>query len=37
MDELEKDMAELSMKRHKRAKQLVVFFGAAGIGTGGAL
>ncbi|KAJ9508848.1 hypothetical protein QJQ45_028163 [Haematococcus lacustris] len=32
---LEKDMAELSMKRHKRAKQLVVFFGAAGIGTGG--
>ncbi|KAJ9526374.1 hypothetical protein QJQ45_009851 [Haematococcus lacustris] len=28
-------MAELSMKRHQRAKQLVVFFGAAGIGTGG--
>ncbi|KAJ9526954.1 hypothetical protein QJQ45_025340 [Haematococcus lacustris] len=26
-------MAELSMKRHKRAKQLVVFFGAATIGT----
>ncbi|KAJ9516659.1 hypothetical protein QJQ45_015169 [Haematococcus lacustris] len=32
---LEKDMAELSMKRHGHAKQLVVFFGAAGIGTGG--
>ncbi|GFH24719.1 hypothetical protein HaLaN_22569 [Haematococcus lacustris] len=29
------DMAELSMKRHGRAKQLVVFFGAAGIGTAG--
>ncbi|KAJ9510317.1 hypothetical protein QJQ45_015771 [Haematococcus lacustris] len=26
----EKEMAELSMKRHGRAKQLVVFFGAAG-------
>ncbi|KAJ9513066.1 hypothetical protein QJQ45_029449, partial [Haematococcus lacustris] len=32
---LEEDMAELSMKRHKRAKQLVVFFGAASIGTQG--
>ncbi|KAJ9507069.1 hypothetical protein QJQ45_004647 [Haematococcus lacustris] len=28
-------MAELSMKRHGRAKQLVVFFGAASIGTVG--
>ncbi|GFH17121.1 hypothetical protein HaLaN_13682, partial [Haematococcus lacustris] len=27
--------AELSMKRHKRAMQLVVFFGAATIGTAG--
>ncbi|KAJ9518659.1 hypothetical protein QJQ45_018759 [Haematococcus lacustris] len=26
-------MAEMSMERHGRAKQLVVFFGAAGIGT----
>ncbi|KAJ9526460.1 hypothetical protein QJQ45_009934 [Haematococcus lacustris] len=33
---LEEDMAAVSMKRHGRAKQLVVFFGAAGIGTGGA-
>ncbi|KAJ9531733.1 hypothetical protein QJQ45_021885 [Haematococcus lacustris] len=32
---LEKDMAEVSMERHGRAKQLVVFFGAASIGTGG--
>ncbi|KAJ9507493.1 hypothetical protein QJQ45_006487 [Haematococcus lacustris] len=32
---LEKEMAELSKKRHGRAKQLVVCFGAAGIGTGG--
>ncbi|KAJ9508309.1 hypothetical protein QJQ45_011825 [Haematococcus lacustris] len=32
---LEEDMAEVSMKRHGRAKQLVVFFGAAGIGTRG--
>ncbi|KAJ9510778.1 hypothetical protein QJQ45_027591 [Haematococcus lacustris] len=32
---LEEEMAELSMKRHGRAKQLVVFFGAAGFGTGG--
>ncbi|KAJ9520460.1 hypothetical protein QJQ45_000200 [Haematococcus lacustris] len=30
-----KDMAEVSMKRHGRAKQLVVFFGVASIGTGG--
>ncbi|KAJ9511940.1 hypothetical protein QJQ45_004462 [Haematococcus lacustris] len=30
-----KEMAELSMKRHNRAKQLVVFFGAASIGTRG--
>ncbi|KAJ9531255.1 hypothetical protein QJQ45_006704 [Haematococcus lacustris] len=28
-------MAQLSMNRHGRAKQLVVFFGAATIGTGG--
>ncbi|KAJ9507207.1 hypothetical protein QJQ45_004807 [Haematococcus lacustris] len=34
-NKLEEDMAELSMKRHGHAKQLVVFFGAAGIGTGG--
>ncbi|KAJ9506337.1 hypothetical protein QJQ45_004944 [Haematococcus lacustris] len=33
INELEKDMA-VSMKRHGHAKQLVVFFGAAGIGTG---
>ncbi|KAJ9531136.1 hypothetical protein QJQ45_000865 [Haematococcus lacustris] len=32
---LEEDMAEVSMERHERAKQLVVFFGAAGIGTAG--
>ncbi|GFH16625.1 hypothetical protein HaLaN_13082, partial [Haematococcus lacustris] len=32
---LEEDMAEVSMERHGRAKQLVVFYGAAGIGTGG--
>ncbi|KAJ9517131.1 hypothetical protein QJQ45_009107 [Haematococcus lacustris] len=32
---LEEDMAEVSMQRHGRAKQLVVFFGAAGIGTEG--
>ncbi|KAJ9509040.1 hypothetical protein QJQ45_001527 [Haematococcus lacustris] len=30
---LEKEMAELSMKRHNCAKQLVVFFGTASIGT----
>ncbi|KAJ9526082.1 hypothetical protein QJQ45_009558 [Haematococcus lacustris] len=34
-DALEEDMAEVSMKRHGHAKQLVVFFGAAGIGTQG--
>ncbi|KAJ9514133.1 hypothetical protein QJQ45_002234 [Haematococcus lacustris] len=34
-NKLEKEMAELSMKRHNRAKQLVVFFGAASIGTRG--
>ncbi|GFH29482.1 hypothetical protein HaLaN_28146 [Haematococcus lacustris] len=28
-------MAEVSMQRHGRAKQLVVFFGTAGIGTQG--
>ncbi|KAJ9528359.1 hypothetical protein QJQ45_014338 [Haematococcus lacustris] len=33
--ELEEEMEELSMKRRGRAEQLVVFFGAAGIGTGG--
>ncbi|KAJ9528141.1 hypothetical protein QJQ45_005778 [Haematococcus lacustris] len=33
---LEEEMEELSMKRHGRAKQLVVFFGAASIGTRGA-
>ncbi|KAJ9518238.1 hypothetical protein QJQ45_010127 [Haematococcus lacustris] len=32
---LEKDMVEVSMQRHERAKQLVVFFGAVGIGTQG--
>ncbi|KAJ9519545.1 hypothetical protein QJQ45_000629 [Haematococcus lacustris] len=30
---LEEEMAEVAMKRHGRAKQLVVFFGAATIGT----
>ncbi|KAJ9524815.1 hypothetical protein QJQ45_003038 [Haematococcus lacustris] len=34
-NKLEREMAQLSMKRHKRAMQLVVFFGAATIGTGG--
>ncbi|KAJ9530523.1 hypothetical protein QJQ45_012543 [Haematococcus lacustris] len=34
-DKLEEDMVELAMRRHGRAKQLVVFFGAATIGTGG--
>ncbi|KAJ9528060.1 hypothetical protein QJQ45_005675 [Haematococcus lacustris] len=33
--QLEEDMAQVSMKRHGRAKQLVVFFGAADIGTKG--
>ncbi|KAJ9531989.1 hypothetical protein QJQ45_003694 [Haematococcus lacustris] len=32
---LEGDMAEVSMQRHGRPGQLVVFFGAAGIGTRG--
>ncbi|GFH18210.1 uncharacterized protein HaLaN_14971, partial [Haematococcus lacustris] len=32
---LEEKMAELSMERHNHAKQLVVFFGADGIGTRG--
>ncbi|KAJ9526861.1 hypothetical protein QJQ45_017766 [Haematococcus lacustris] len=32
---LEEDMAEVSIERHGRTKQLVVFFGAAGIGTRG--
>ncbi|KAJ9517606.1 hypothetical protein QJQ45_025078 [Haematococcus lacustris] len=35
MMRLERDMAEVSMERHGRAKQLVVFFVAAGIGTKG--
>ncbi|KAJ9532130.1 hypothetical protein QJQ45_003845 [Haematococcus lacustris] len=34
-NKLEEEMAELSVKRHNHAKQLVVFFGAATIGTGG--
>ncbi|KAJ9505322.1 hypothetical protein QJQ45_021926 [Haematococcus lacustris] len=34
-NKLEEDMAEVSMKRHGRAKQLGVFYGAAGICTGG--
>ncbi|KAJ9517150.1 hypothetical protein QJQ45_009096 [Haematococcus lacustris] len=34
-NKLEEKMAELSMERHNHAKQLVVFFGAATIGTGG--
>ncbi|KAJ9516771.1 hypothetical protein QJQ45_027166 [Haematococcus lacustris] len=34
-NKLEEDMTELSMQRHGHAKQLVVFFGAATIGTGG--
>ncbi|GFH23004.1 hypothetical protein HaLaN_20549 [Haematococcus lacustris] len=34
---LEEDMEEVSMQRHGCAKQLLVFFGAAGIGTGGGL
>ncbi|KAJ9525382.1 hypothetical protein QJQ45_003227 [Haematococcus lacustris] len=34
-NKLEEGMAELSMKRHGCAKQLVVFFGAATIGTAG--
>ncbi|KAJ9516324.1 hypothetical protein QJQ45_001051 [Haematococcus lacustris] len=34
-NKLEEKMAELSMERHNHAKQLVVFFGAASIGTAG--
>ncbi|KAJ9508343.1 hypothetical protein QJQ45_011852 [Haematococcus lacustris] len=34
-NKLEREMAQLSMKRHGLAKQLVVFFGAATIGTAG--
>ncbi|KAJ9520700.1 hypothetical protein QJQ45_007555 [Haematococcus lacustris] len=34
-NKLEEGMEELSMERHNHAKQLVVFFGAATIGTGG--
>ncbi|KAJ9510990.1 hypothetical protein QJQ45_027892 [Haematococcus lacustris] len=34
-DALEEEVAEVSMERHGHAKQLVVFFGAATIGTGG--
>ncbi|KAJ9513794.1 hypothetical protein QJQ45_020870 [Haematococcus lacustris] len=34
-NKLEEGMEELSMKRHGHAKQLVVFFGAATIGTAG--
>ncbi|GFH18565.1 hypothetical protein HaLaN_15391 [Haematococcus lacustris] len=33
-DALKKDIAEVSMERHEHARQLVVFFGAASIGTG---
>ncbi|KAJ9531267.1 hypothetical protein QJQ45_006730 [Haematococcus lacustris] len=33
--QLEEDMAQVSMERHGRVKQLVVFFGAASIGTRG--
>ncbi|KAJ9507152.1 hypothetical protein QJQ45_004855 [Haematococcus lacustris] len=35
LKQLEKDMAEVSMERHGQAKQLLVFLGAASIGTGG--
>ncbi|GFH13383.1 uncharacterized protein HaLaN_09258, partial [Haematococcus lacustris] len=34
--QLEEDMAEVSMARHRHAKHLLVFFGAASIGTRGA-
>ncbi|GFH05680.1 hypothetical protein HaLaN_00179 [Haematococcus lacustris] len=37
LKKLEEDMAEVSVQRHGRPKQLVVFFGAAGIGTGGGM
>ncbi|GFH19599.1 uncharacterized protein HaLaN_16566, partial [Haematococcus lacustris] len=33
--QFEDDMAEVSLERHGRAKQLVVFFGVASIGTRG--
>ncbi|KAJ9509591.1 hypothetical protein QJQ45_011210 [Haematococcus lacustris] len=36
-NKLEEDMAEVAIKRHGHAKQLVVFFGAASIGTRGRL
>ncbi|GFH16586.1 hypothetical protein HaLaN_13029 [Haematococcus lacustris] len=32
-EKLEEEVAEVSMERHKRVKQQVVFFGMAGIGT----
>ncbi|GFH10732.1 hypothetical protein HaLaN_06098, partial [Haematococcus lacustris] len=35
--ELEEEVVESLMERHGRAKQLVVFFGAASIGTRGGL
>ncbi|GFH07041.1 hypothetical protein HaLaN_01784 [Haematococcus lacustris] len=35
LKKLEEEMAEVAMKRHGRAKQLVVFIGAASIGTRG--
>ncbi|KAJ9505766.1 hypothetical protein QJQ45_006439 [Haematococcus lacustris] len=35
LKKLEEEVAEVSMERHGHAKQLVVFFGAATIGTGG--
>ncbi|KAJ9520573.1 hypothetical protein QJQ45_007434 [Haematococcus lacustris] len=35
LKKLEEDMAEVSMERHGHARQLVLFFGAAGIGTAG--
>ncbi|KAJ9530995.1 hypothetical protein QJQ45_001004 [Haematococcus lacustris] len=34
-EKLEEGMAEVSMERHERVQQLVVFFGMAGIGTRG--
>ncbi|GFH14143.1 hypothetical protein HaLaN_10140 [Haematococcus lacustris] len=34
LSSVEQEMAEVSMERHKRVKQLVDFFGAAGNGTG---
>ncbi|GFH21102.1 hypothetical protein HaLaN_18341, partial [Haematococcus lacustris] len=35
LETLEEDMEEVSMERHGHAKQLVVFFSAASIGTRG--